>query len=93
MNAIRVFVMMLALAVAPALAQDAVTDAAPLEAGDDAAPTPDDEAGGDVAESGDEADDEEDSDLDEQTYERQRPVFVPTEEIPADEPIPFPSNI
>lgn len=42
-----------------------------------------------------EADDEDvdDSDLDEQTYEEDDNVFVPTEEIPADEPIPFPSNI
>jgi len=34
-----------------------------------------------------------DSDLDEQTYEADDDDFVPTEEIPADEPIPFPSNI
>ncbi len=43
-----------------------------------------------------EADDEEevdDSDLDEQTYEEDDDDFIPTEEIPADEPIPFPSNI
>lgn len=42
------------------------------------------------------ADDEEevdDSDLDEQTYEEDDDDFIPTEEIPADEPIPFPSNI
>ena len=42
------------------------------------------------------ADDEEevdDSDLDEQTYDEDDDDFVPTEEIPADEPIPFPSNI
>ena len=40
-------------------------------------------------------DDEEidDSDLDEQTYENDDDGFIPTEEIPADEPIPFPSNI
>ncbi len=45
---------------------------------------------------GAEADDEEeidDSDLDEQTYEEDDDDFVPTEEIPADAPIPFPSNI
>lgn len=43
-----------------------------------------------------EADDEEDvddTDLDEQTYEEDDDDFIPTEEIPADEPIPFPSNI
>ena len=35
----------------------------------------------------------EDESLDEQTYEEDEDDFVPTEEIPADEPIPFPSNI
>jgi hypothetical protein len=41
------------------------------------------------------AEDEEidDSDLDSQTYEDPEDVFIPTEEIPSDEPIPFPSNI
>ncbi len=34
-----------------------------------------------------------DADLDLQTYEEDEDDFVPTEEIPADEPIPFPSNI
>ena len=34
-----------------------------------------------------------DSDLDEQTYEEDDDDFIPTEEIPADEPIPFPTNI
>jgi len=34
-----------------------------------------------------------DSDLDQQTYEEDEDDFVPTEEIPAGEPIPFPSNI
>ena len=40
-------------------------------------------------------DDEEvdDADLDDQTYEEDDDDFVPTEEIPADEPIPFPTNI
>jgi len=32
-------------------------------------------------------------DLDDQNYEEDDDEFVPTEEIPADEPIPFPSNI
>ena len=46
----------------------------------------------------DEADDTvdpdfDDSDLDEQTYEEDDDDFVPSEEIPADEPIAFPSNI
>ncbi len=34
-----------------------------------------------------------DSDLDLQTYEEDDDDFVPSEEIPADGPIPFPSNI
>jgi len=34
-----------------------------------------------------------DSDLDIQTYEEDDDDFVPSEEIPADVPIPFPSNI
>ena len=34
-----------------------------------------------------------DSDLDEQTYEEDEDDFVPSEEIPTDVPIPFPSNI
>ena len=34
-----------------------------------------------------------DADLDLQTYEQDDDDFIPTEEIPADEPIPFPSNI
>ncbi len=37
--------------------------------------------------------DENDDDLDLQTYEEDEDDFVPTEEIPADVPIPFPSNI
>ena len=38
-------------------------------------------------------DPEEGFDLDEQSYEGDDDDFVPTEEIPADEPIPFPTNI
>jgi hypothetical protein len=34
-----------------------------------------------------------DLDLDEQTYEEDEDDFVPTEEIPVDTSIPFPSNI
>ena len=34
-----------------------------------------------------------DAELDEQTYEEDEDDFVPSEEIPADEPIAFPSNI
>jgi hypothetical protein len=36
---------------------------------------------------------EDDADLDKQTYEEDEDDFIPTEEIPADEPIAFPSNI
>lgn len=50
-----------------------------------------------AAETPDDADEEDagidDADLDEQTYEQDDDDFIPTEEIPADEPIPFPSNI
>ena len=34
-----------------------------------------------------------DSDLDDQTYEEDDDDFVPSEEVPVDTPIPFPSNI
>lgn len=34
-----------------------------------------------------------DADLDLQTYDEDDDDFIPSEEIPADEPIPFPSNI
>lgn len=41
----------------------------------------------------DDPDEIDDSDLDEQTYEEDEDDFVPSEEIPTDQPIPFPSNI
>ena len=44
-------------------------------------------------EQSDEADEVDDADLDEQTYEEDEDDFVPSEEIPVDQPIPFPSNI
>lgn len=47
----------------------------------------------DEPEEPDEFDDFDDSDLDEQTYEEDDDDFVPTEEIPVDIPIPFPTNI
>jgi hypothetical protein len=47
----------------------------------------------DSAETAEDLEDIEDADLDEQTYEQDDDDFIPTEEIPADEPIPFPSNI
>jgi len=55
-----------------------------------AASTPEEE---DTAEEADEEEDVDDADLDEQTYEEDEDDFIPTEEIPADEPIPFPTNI
>jgi hypothetical protein len=79
---------------AAASAQEAADDATD-EAADDAADeavdrdlvTDAEDAAGDDEESGD------DSDLDLQTYEENDDVFVPTEEIPPDQPIPFPSDI
>lgn len=53
----------------------------------------DDATTDDADETAEAAEDIEDADLDEQTYEQDDDDFVPTEEIPADEPIPFPSNI
>ena len=38
-------------------------------------------------------DENDDSDLDDQTYGEDDDDFVPTEEVPADESIPFPTNI
>lgn len=46
-----------------------------------------------TADAAEDIEDTEDADLDEQTYEQDDDDFIPTEEIPADEPIPFPSNI
>jgi hypothetical protein len=46
-----------------------------------------------AAEPAGDADEIDDSDLDEQTYEEDEDDFIPSEEIPTDEPIPFPSNI
>jgi hypothetical protein len=76
-------------------AADEAADDATDEAADDAADeavdrdlvTDAEDAAGDDEESGD------DSDLDLQTYEENDDVFVPTEEIPPDQPIPFPSDI
>ena len=66
-----------------------------VEAGSDAAPSADDAEEPEVAatEPADEEAEIDDSDLDVQTYEEDDDDFVPSEEIPADEPIPFPSNI
>ncbi len=63
------------------------------EVGEPEAPGEADEA--DVAEEADQIVDPDfdDAALDVQTYEEDDDDFVPSEEIPADEPIPFPSNI
>ena len=55
--------------------------------------TVDSEAAVDEADAGEAEEEIDDSDLDVQTYEEPDDVFIPTEEIPSDEPIPFPSNI
>jgi len=66
-----------------------------VEAGSEAAPSANEAAEPEVTgpEQADAAAEIDDSDLDVQTYEEDDDDFVPSEEIPADEPIPFPSNI
>jgi len=79
-------IMLSVLLALSATAQDEATDDT---AGPDSADAEqvDDEAGS-------EEDEElEDSDLDDQSYEEDDDDFVPTEEIRADEPIPFPTDI
>lgn len=87
----------------------AVSLAEPLAAQDEDVPSPADrtEPEGDAGQAGesaeadvpadfdefDEFDEFDDADLDEQTYEDDDDDFVPTEEIPIDVPIPFPTNI
>lgn len=77
-----------------AAADDEVAAAADPVAEDDdegeAESPPEDPAETVVADGAPEIDD---SDLDEQTYEEDEDDFVPSEEIPTDESIPFPSNI
>ena len=81
---------------APALSQE---QEAPQEPTDTTVEQADSEEApaGDSANQEDAADEEEssedDADLDLQTYEENDDIFVPTEEIPSDEPIPFPSDI
>ena len=77
----------------PAWTQEEESSAEPTqEAAGNAVP---ELAPGEASETASETGEEEidDSDLDDQTYEEDDDDFVPTEEIPADEPIPFPSNI
>ena len=65
------------------------------ESGSETAPSADEVAEPEVAEPepAEEVPEIDDSDLDVQTYEEDDDDFVPSEEIPADVPIPFPSNI
>ena len=76
--------MLLAFMAAPGWSQEAAPEPAATGAEEAAA--------AEVAESAAPVD-VDDDDLDLQTYEEDEDDFVPTEEIPADEPIPFPSNI
>ena len=66
-----------------------------VEAGSEAAPAASEAAEPEVTEpvQADAAAEIDDSDLDVQTYEEDEDDFVPSQEIPADEPIPFQSNI
>jgi hypothetical protein len=73
-------------------AETAETSASENASVDDAVADDADDAD-DVGEAAADAEDGVDTDLDEQTYEEDDDDFIPTEEIPADEPIPFPSNI
>lgn len=75
---------LLAFAAVPGWSQEAETDEAVAAAEDAVA----EEVAEPVA-----PENVDDADLDLQTYEEDDDDFVPTEEIPADEPIPFPSNI
>ena len=66
-----------------------------IEVGDEAAPSADEAEALEAteAEPVDETPEIDDTGLDEQGYEEDDDDFVPSEEIPADQPIPFPSNI
>jgi len=69
----------------------------PLAAQDEEVPPPVESTepvdGADQTDESEEPDELDDADLDEQTYEEDDDDFVPTEEIPSDVPIPFPTNI
>lgn len=78
----------------PAAEATAEDGAAGPEAADGA---PEDAAGEDTAESGEDGplvvEAEDGSVLDDQTYSGEDDDFIPSQEIPVDEPIPFPSDI
>ena len=75
----------------PGLAAFAQNDETAIATTEEPEPDTDTDTDADEAE----ADSEEvaDSDLDEQTYEEDEDDFIPSEEIPIDEPIPFPTSI
>lgn len=88
MSKYLIMLSLLAILVDPAWTQDEEAAAGPVESEEtdaDKAPS--------AGQTGATEDEIDDSDLDAQTYEEDDDDFVPTEEIPADEPIPFPSNI
>ena len=91
---VSIFATMLAFAAA-AQNEDAPDESLPDDIAAESAETGKAEDATGAAEEEDAADAEEvdDADLDEQTYEEDEDDFIPTEEIPADEPIPFPTNI
>ena len=88
MSKYLIMLSLLTFLISPAWTQDEEAAAVPAQSEEtDVGKAP---SGEQMAATEDEIDD---SDLDEQTYEEDDDDFVPTEEIPADEPIPFPSNI
>lgn len=90
MSKYLIMLSLLAFLVSPAWTQDEEAAEVPAESEETDSDEATSEEETDAAEDEEEIDD---SDLDEQTYEEDDDDFVPTEEIPADEPIPFPSNI
>ncbi len=74
----------------------AEAEAAQAEGGETGAPA-DGEPAGDGGAAGEDGplvvDEEEGSVLDDQTFEGEEDDFIPSQEIPVDEPIPFPSDI
>ena len=76
------------------LAQEADAPQETVESASEATTADSGDQSGDQSEGESDTSEEfDDSDLDLQTYEQDDDDFVPTEEIPADEAIPFPSDI
>jgi len=95
MNARLIAVLLLAALAAVAWPQEPPAGAGQAASADEAQTALPEEGEPEAAadEDAEDAADVDDSDLDVQTYEQDDDDFVPTQEIPADEPIPFPSNI